>query len=304
MIANTDRKGWFGASDTKYVIGSFDTKIFKDWWKTKTGETVCNYENIAMKTGTLYEHPIMKTFAELNEIEHLELDKQVINEELLLRVNLDANTEDTILECKTTQLHISKLNIPRQYIDQVNVQMYATGLRKAYLVFYRVTKEDYEAVENDTILDIDATRFYTYKVDYNESWIKDVYLPRLKYLAECLRNNTEPCESKIATANNNLPSVIPNEQAFNEVNIALENLNAKKKEIEEQKALLEIAVIEYMEKNGIKSYKNDKLSITYVVPTTRTTIDSKALKEKYPEIVEECSKETTTKASLRIKLND
>ena len=37
MIADQDRSGWFGASDTSYVMGNWHTKTFKDWWLKKMG---------------------------------------------------------------------------------------------------------------------------------------------------------------------------------------------------------------------------------------------------------------------------
>ena len=57
-----------------------------------------------------------------------------------------------------------------------------------------------------------------------------------------------------------------------------------------------------MEEKGITGYDNDYLSITYVAPYTKTTIDSKLLKEKYEDIFNECSKTSEVKSSIRIKV--
>ena len=59
-----------------------------------------------------------------------------------------------------------------------------------------------------------------------------------------------------------------------------------------------------MEENGVKNYENDYISLTYVAPTTRRTVDSKLLKEKYVEIYEECSKISDVKSSIRIKIKN
>ena len=67
----------------------------------------------------------------------MELDKQFINEDLRLRVNLDGNTEDCIYECKTTKEDINLFVPPKKYINQVQVQMYGSGLRKANIVVYQ-----------------------------------------------------------------------------------------------------------------------------------------------------------------------
>ena len=59
-----------------------------------------------------------------------------------------------------------------------------------------------------------------------------------------------------------------------------------------------------MEKSNIKKYENDFIAITYVAPTTRTTVDSKKLKEKYIDIYNECSKISDVKSSIRISIKD
>ena len=43
------------------------------------------------------------------------------------------------------------------------------------------------------------------------------------------------------------------------------------------------------------------ITLTYVAPSTRTTIDSKKLKEEEPEIAKKFSKTTNVKASIRLK---
>ena len=49
MIADHDRSGWIGASDTDYVVGNWDTATWEKWMLTKLGihegriETSPNY---------------------------------------------------------------------------------------------------------------------------------------------------------------------------------------------------------------------------------------------------------------------
>ena len=57
-----------------------------------------------------------------------------------------------------------------------------------------------------------------------------------------------------------------------------------------------------MEKHDIKKWDNEVMIVTYVAPTTRTSIDSKKLKEDMPEVVEKYSKTSNVKSSIRIKL--
>ena len=64
------------------------------------------------------------------------------------------------------------------------------------------------------------------------------------------------------------------------------------------------ALLDAMEANGVQSYETDKLKVTYVAPSTRTTIDSAKLKKEHPALAEAYSKTSTTKASLRITIKE
>ena len=44
------------------------------------------------------------------------------------------------------------------------------------------------------------------------------------------------------------------------------------------------------------------MTVTYVKPTTRTSIDSTKLKKDMPEVAEKYSKTSNVKSSIRIKL--
>lgn len=57
-----------------------------------------------------------------------------------------------------------------------------------------------------------------------------------------------------------------------------------------------------MEQQGIKSWETDNLKVTYVAPVDRLSVDSKKLKEKYPQIYTECQKMSQIKSSVRITL--
>jgi len=80
-------------------------------------------------------------------------------------------------------------------------------------------------------------------------------------------------------------------------------------ELDRQKKLLDVKdkavrqeLQEAMDKYGIKKFENDILKVTYVEPTTRSTIDSKKLKEELPAIAEKYTKTTVVKGSVRIEV--
>ena len=182
MIADNDRSEFFGASDTPFIIGNYNTKTFEKWWLQKIGINRDRFDNKYTLAGTHYEHRILESLGI-----PMELDKQIILEDLRLRVNLDGNTEDTIFECKTYKFE-KGFKMPKKYIQQVQVQMFASGLRKAEIIVYGLKEEDYDNYFHD----IDPSRRDAIVITYDERWVNDVYLPKLKTLAKCLEEGRFP----------------------------------------------------------------------------------------------------------------
>lgn len=65
---------------------------------------------------------------------------------------------------------------------------------------------------------------------------------------------------------------------------------------------IKAAAMEAMKAFGVKSWKGEKMSITYVAPKTSKRLDSKRLKEEKPELYEEYCTETQSRESLTIKI--
>lgn len=79
-------------------------------------------------------------------------------------------------------------------------------------------------------------------------------------------------------------------------------LDRMKKQLEAKDKVVRQELQEAMDKYGIKKFENDILKVTYVEPTTRSTIDSKKLKEELPAIAEKYTKTTVVKGSVRIEV--
>lgn len=180
MIASKDRSWWIGASDTSFVIGNYQTATFKKWWLEKLGMHQSTLSTKSMRVGTNYEHKILDT------IPNVVKDRQILIPELRLRVNLDGNTGDTIYEVKTHKAD-KLFKVPKNYREQVNVQMFVTGIKTAYIVSYGLTEGDYANYFNE----IDKDRIEYHKIDYDDEFISR-YLERLKYLCECLEKGVMP----------------------------------------------------------------------------------------------------------------
>lgn len=81
------------------------------------------------------------------------------------------------------------------------------------------------------------------------------------------------------------------------------DLKGQIEQAEAQKKTLQIGLIEEMKKAGLKKVETPRITITYVEPSERATIDSKRLKDEQPEVYAEYSKVSNIKESIRIKLN-
>lgn len=84
-------------------------------------------------------------------------------------------------------------------------------------------------------------------------------------------------------------------------------LDALETAVKERKEIINLQVIDYFKKNNIKSFKSDdgSLSITYVEPTTRTSLDTKkveALFNKTGINIKNYQKVSNVKESIRISV--
>lgn len=185
MIASKDRSDYIGASDTKYVVGNWKTKTFEKWWLKKLGIDTSHIDNKYTMAGTNYEHKIIDAL----NIPDIEKDKQIIKGRL--RVNLDANTDNKIYEIKTYQYEKGfDLKKHKDYLDQVEVQMYASNIHNAEIDAYGLLPEDYDNYFHN----IDLERLIRLDIKYDEEWINGIYLPRFKYLEKCLEKGKFPTE--------------------------------------------------------------------------------------------------------------
>jgi hypothetical protein len=184
MITDHDRSGWIGASDTAMVVGNWRTKTWEKWWMQKIGINTDHFENEFTKAGSNWEHRILESL----HLPNLEMDRQFIIEDLRLRVNLDGNTPVRIKEVKTYQWAKGWKKTPQKYIDQVQVQMFASGIGGADIVTYGLEPEDYK----NYLRDLDPRRLREIPVGCDIHWIENVYLPKLRILADCLKRGVWP----------------------------------------------------------------------------------------------------------------
>ena len=181
MIHDSDRSYYIGASDVRFVVGNYKTKTFEAWYRTKQGFSSRDIKTDAILAGTYYEHRILDAI----NVPELVKDAQIIWGRL--RVNLDGCTKDTIYEIKTHKLD-KAFKVSKAYWQQVQVQMYATGIRKAYIIAYALTEAEYA----NYYLDIDKSRISIHPIEYDEKFINKEFLPKFFYLSKCLDEGSFP----------------------------------------------------------------------------------------------------------------
>ena len=183
MIASQDRSYYIGASDVEKVIGNWKTKTWEKWWMQELGIDNSHFDKVYTLAGTHFEHRILESLGI-----PMEFDKQFIDEDMRLRVNLDGNTEDCNYECKTTKEDINLFTPPMKYIRQTQVQMLGSGLRHTKLVVYQLVEEDY----NNFLRPIDPKRRRVFDIPCNVEWVNGVYLPKHLVLRDCLVKGVMP----------------------------------------------------------------------------------------------------------------
>lgn len=188
MISDQDRSGWFGASDTKYIMGNWNTKTFKNWWLTKLGINTSHFTNVSMNAGTYYEHAILDVIGSPRK------DHQIIIPEYKLRINLDGDGTGRIDEVKTYK-HEKGFSVSKAYWQQVQVQMFGKlvtekAIPKTKIWAYGLLPEDYKNFFNP----IDRERLKDYPIEYDADFVGR-FLIRTKYLIKCLERGVFPDES-------------------------------------------------------------------------------------------------------------
>ena len=88
------------------------------------------------------------------------------------------------------------------------------------------------------------------------------------------------------------------EELMEEIKVKEDELKLIKEKVDKVKEIL----YGTMEKEGIKTVDRGKLKITYVAPSSRTSVDSKKLEKEEPEIYKKYIKTTTVAGSIKITL--
>lgn len=89
-----------------------------------------------------------------------------------------------------------------------------------------------------------------------------------------------------------------------QISLAVADLQNKQQELTSKNEEIKEQIKKAMEENEVKKYENDFISITYVAPTTRNTVDSAKLKAQFEDVYNQCLKTSNVKSSVRIKVKE
>lgn len=131
-------------------------------------------------------------------------------------------------------------------------------------------------------------------VEYPLELIPDKEIERL---LECERNGETYQPKELVIAENAIKELY-------KVELTLQNLKKKQDEIQAQADEIRNLILKAMKEQGIKSFENDFLKLTYIAPSERETIDTKKLKKDLPEIAQKYSKKISVKETVRITLRN
>ena len=95
------------------------------------------------------------------------------------------------------------------------------------------------------------------------------------------------------------------EEELEDLEELMEKITFKEKELKLLKDMVDsvkTVLYDTMEKEGIKTVDRGNMKITYVAPSSRTSVDSKKLEKEEPEIYKKYVKTTTVAGSIKITL--
>ena len=202
------RRKQIGASEI-YKLLNFDNQDCQDLWELKIGlQDYQELDNDAIIAGNILEEDCLKYYENSNKT------KLIFNERIEhkhikgLVVSLDAKEKDTfmpvenkVINEKTWESWIAKrtcnaeyegikLNIPKSYYCQLQIQMAVLETEKGTLNVNTLTDEEQEDPINVVITDLHNKQVIIDRDDYLISELEN----RARYMLECMKHKLRPCE--------------------------------------------------------------------------------------------------------------
>lgn len=118
----------------------------------------------------------------------------------------------------------------------------------------------------------------------------------------------EEVEDLLFCTANNIPkptkTIVPSDLSDRAIAIqeAISDLKNQIKALEGEDKKIRESLLEFMKSEGATKLEFGKVKVSYIAPTTRTTVDSEKLKTYYPQAYESCQKVSEVKETIRITI--
>lgn len=285
-----NRRIFVGGSDVPIILGLSKYKTPYELAKEKTGLVPTVFDsNEYTVYGQVIEPQIRDYINIINETNFK--PDTVINKERNIRGNCDGADyeESLLLEIKSHGKN------PTMDVYQVQMQLYMNefNLAAGWLALYE-RPENFDA-------EFDPERLKIEVVHRDEVLINEILqaIELFWHRCEALKQNPEMSEAEfysITLEEKNEIAIVASEVEKFELQIQ------SYKEIESQYKAMKDKLYQLMMDHKVKSFETDRCTITLVLPTESTSIDTKRLKEEHPRIAKRFEKVTPKKGYTKVSM--
>jgi len=285
-----NRRIFVGGSDVPIILGLSKYKTPYELAKEKTGLVPTVFDsNEYTVYGQVIEPQIRDYINIINETNFK--PDTVINKERNIRGNCDGADyeESLLLEIKSHGKN------PTMDVYQVQMQLYMNefNLAAGWLALYE-RPENFDA-------EFDPERLKIEVVHRDEVLINEILqaIELFWHRCEALKQNPEMSEAEfysITLEEKNEIAIVASEVEKFELQIQ------SYKEIESQYKAMKDKLYQLMMDHKVKSFETDRCTITLVLPTESTSIDTKALRESHPRIAKRFEKVTPKKGYTKVSM--
>ncbi|AVK84028.1 endonuclease [Lysinibacillus sp. B2A1] len=285
-----NRRIFVGGSDVPIILGLSKYKTPYELAKEKTGLVPTVFDsNEYTVYGQVIEPQIRDYINIINETNFK--PDTVINKEQNIRGNCDGADyeESLLLEIKSHGKN------PTMDVYKVQMQLYMNefNLAAGWLALYE-RPENFDA-------EFDPERLKIEVVHRDEVQINEILqaIELFWHRCEALKQNPEMSEAEfysITLEEKNEIAIVASEVEKFELQIQ------SYKEIESQYKAMKDKLYQLMMEHKVKSFETDRCTITLVLPTESTSIDTKALRESHPRIAKRFEKVTPKKGYTKVSV--
>lgn len=198
-------------------------------------------------------------------------------------IGVDHNQELWIIDTKTGQVHKEAVRWQDSLYKKALLEMISKGLF---------------AIEYDSSKPVHIAVFDAKEEGSKLEELDEIPAEEVEKLLKCESEDTPYSANALVAIDQHLI------EEARELEAAITALETHKKSLDEQYKVIKQQLQEAMHNSGVKNFTTDKISITLKDSYSRESVDSKRLKEKFPEVYEACCKKSTVAESILIKLKE